>query len=162
MFAQALIKELEAETASTRKCIERFKIELFDYKPHERSMQMGYLVLLCAEIPLWIAFTVADPEIDLATFEHLHPKTTEEIVAHFDENVQKAKKALEGVTDGALSATFELKTNGKVVMSTTKRESLASTINHMVHHRGQLTVYMRLNEIMVPSVYGPSADDKGW
>lgn len=81
---------------------------------------------------------------------------------HFTDNVAKAKEALAGVKDGVLDAKFELKANGKVMVSATKRERLESTINHLVHHRGQLTVYMRLNEILVPSVYGPSADEKGF
>ncbi len=157
-----MIRELEIETRATKKCIERFKMELFDFKPHERSMEMGYLTLLCAEIPLWIAFIVNDPEIDLATFEHLHPKSTGEIVRHFTNNVEKAKKALESVTNDALSAQFDLKASGKVVFTDTKRVNIETTINHMVHHRGQLTVYMRLNDIPVPSIYGPSADEKGF
>jgi len=159
-FAMQFIKELEAEVASTKKCIERFSMDLFKWKPHERSMEMGYLVQLCAEIPLWIAYMVNTSEIDLMTFDHIHPSTTQELVDHFTENVAKARAALEQVEDGSLSAIFELKTNGKVVQSSTKRESIESTINHMVHHRGQLTVYMRLNDIAVPSIYGPSADDK--
>ncbi|MES2702150.1 MAG: DinB family protein [Bacteroidota bacterium] len=161
LFALGISRELELETTATRKCIERFQMDLFDYKPHEKSMQMGYLTLICAEIPLWIVYMINEQEIDLATFEHLHPKTTEEIVAHFTENVQQAKAALAGVTDGSLSAQFALKNNGQVVYTASKRENIESAINHMVHHRGQLSVYLRLNDIAVPSLYGPSADEKG-
>lgn len=159
-FAKQFIKELEAETASTRKCLERFRMDLFGWKPHQKSMEMGYLAVLCAEIPLWIAYMIETDEIDFMTFDHLRPTTTEDIVAHFNENVLKAKKALLQVEDGTLDTVFNLKNNGKVVQSDTKRESIESTINHLVHHRGQLTVYMRLNDIAVPSIYGPSADEK--
>jgi len=159
-FAQQFIRELEAETRATQRCLERMRMDMWDYKPHEKSMIMGYLALLCAEIPLWIAFIVKDPQIDLATFDHFHPKKDEDFAAHFLENVGKAKNALQQVQDGQLDAKFELKADGKVVDSSTKRETLESTINHMVHHRGQLTVYMKLNDIPIPSIYGPSADEK--
>ena len=159
-FAQAFIRELELETTSTRKCLERIPVELYGYKPHEKSMALGYLSVLTAEIPLWIKYMIAEPSIDLATFKHLHPTSTQEVVDHFDENVKVTKEALQQVKNGDLDATFELKVNGNVVFSGTKRINIESTINHMVHHRGQLSVYMRLNDIAVPSIYGPSADDK--
>lgn len=161
-FAQAFITELEAETNSTRKCLERIPVELFSWKPHPKSMELGYLALLVAEIPLWITHTIKHADIDYATFEHFAPKTTAELVTHFDENVKGARKALVGVENGDLDAKFDLKGNGQVMFSSTKRQSIESTINHMIHHRGQLTVYMRLNDIAVPSIYGPSADDKNF
>jgi len=161
-FAQAFATELEAETISTRKCLERIPVELFGWKPHPKSMELGYLALLVAEIPLWITHMIQHEDIDYATFEHFKPQTTEELVAHFDENVKGARKALVGVENGELDAKFDLKGNGQVMFSSTKRQSIESTINHMIHHRGQLTVYMRLNDIAVPSIYGPSADDKNF
>jgi uncharacterized damage-inducible protein DinB len=78
---------------------------------------------------------------------------------HFEKNLIDAKKALEHTTDESLSETFSLKNNGKVLMSASKKDHIVTTINHLVHHRGQLTVYMRLNNIPVPSIYGPSADE---
>jgi len=101
-------------------------------------------------------------EIEFATFEHFQPKTTSELVNHFDENLKGVRKALQNVPDEALSKTFFLKNQGQVLFSSPIGESIGSTINHLVHHRGQLTVYMRLNDIRVPSIYGPSADDKGF
>jgi len=159
-FAEEFSKELDREVASTRKCLERIPFEKFDWKPHETSMQLGYLWLLVGEIPLWITYIIKEPEIDLATFPHLKPSSAEDVVKRFDENVASAKKALSEVKDGDLDKPFELKVSGKVVFSDTKRVNVESTINHMVHHRGQLTVYMRLNGIAVPSIYGPSADEK--
>lgn len=159
-FALEFSNELDRETVSTRKCLERIPFDKFDWKPHEKSMQLGYLWLLVAEIPLWVTHMIQGSEIDLATFVHLKPGSTEDVVKHFDENVAGAKKALSGVKDGDLDKTFELKVNGQMVFSATKRVNIESTINHLVHHRGQLTVYMRLNDIAVPSIYGPSADDR--
>ena len=161
-FAQAFAKELEQETPATRKCLERIPFEKFDWKPHEKSMNMGYLTLLVAEIPLWIKHMIEVSEIDFVTFPHLRPSSTAEVVKHFDENVAGAKKALMSVTEGVLSETFYLKANGHTVFSASKRANIESTINHMVHHRGQLTVYMRLNDIAVPSIYGPSAEDRSF
>lgn len=155
-----MIKELELEIDATRKCLERIPPELFSCKPHEKSMNMGYLTLLVAEIPLWLKYIISPGEIDFATFKHLQPKTTAEVVQHFDDNVQEAKKALSAIEDGGLAGDFSLKTNGQVLYASCKKENIETSINHMVHHRGQLTVYMRLNDILVPSIYGPSADDK--
>ena len=161
-FGIEFLKELEAETTATRKCLERIPESLYDWKPHEKSMTMGYLALLVAEIPKWITSMIEISEIDFATYEHFKLKTTSDLVNHFDENVQGAKNALQHVSNEALSELFFLKNNGQVLFSSPKKESIGSSINHMVHHRGQLTVYMRLNNIAVPSIYGPSADDKGF
>jgi uncharacterized damage-inducible protein DinB len=156
------LKELEAEAAASRKCLERISENLFDYKPHEKSMKFGYLALLVAEIPKWLKLIVEDSEIDFATFEHFEPKTTAELVAHFDENLAGAKKALESATDEVFDAGFALKNKGETLYSSIKKDEISSAINHLVHHRGQLTVYMRLNDIAVPSIYGPSADDRSF
>ncbi len=161
-FAQGFAQELQAEVTSTSKCLERIPLEKFDWKPHERSMQLGYLALLTGEIPRWITHIILHPEIDLATFSHDQPKTGKELTQLFHKNGEEAVKTLNAVEDDDLDATFELKTNGQVVLSSSKREQIAQCINHMVHHRGQLTVYMRLLDIPVPSIYGPSADDKSF
>jgi uncharacterized damage-inducible protein DinB len=155
-------KELEAEARATRKCLEKIPVDLFGWKPHEKSMPLGYLAVLVAEIPKWIWYMIEESAIDFATFEHFQPQNTEGLVNHFDENLQAARNALQNATDEMLAETFYLKNKGEVVFSSTKKESISSSINHLVHHRGQLTVYMRLNDLPVPSIYGPSADDKGF
>lgn len=155
------LEELEAETDATRKCLERVPEHLFTWKPHERSMSLDYLSLLVAEIPKWIAHVVEKGDLDLAAFEHYKPETTADLVAHFDDNIAAAARALKAVTNADLDATFNLKSNGAILMTSSKKETVSSSINHMVHHRGQLTVYLRLNDIPVPSIYGPSADDRG-
>lgn len=159
-FGKTFAKELEAETTATRKCLERISGDLFAYKPHEKSMPLGYLALLVAEIPKWITVMINDSEIDFMTYPHFKAANTKELVAHFDENIAEAKTALLHIKEDALKEPFYLKRNGQVVFSASKREQIESTINHMVHHRGQLTVYMRLNNIAVPSIYGPSADER--
>ena len=156
------LRELQAEAASSRKCLERIPESLFTWKPHDKSMTLGYLSLLVAEIPKWITVMVEKSEIDFAKFKHFNPKTTAELVNHFDDNMKGAERTLRNVTDKSLNELFFLKMNGQVLMSIPKKDNISPTINHLVHHRGQLTVYMRLNNIPVPSIYGPSADDRGF
>lgn len=154
------LSELEAEVPATRKCIERIPEKLFDWKPHEKSMTLGYLTLLVAEIPKWIAVMIQTREINFQTFEHVQPTTTSEMVQHFDENVSEAKKAFKILSMEELAKPFVLRNGDQVLISSPLNENIRSTLNHWVHHRGQLTVYMRLNDILVPSIYGPSADEK--
>ncbi len=161
-YGEAFLKEMEAEVPSTRKCLERIPETLFDWKPHEKSMALGYLALLVAEIPLWIQVALEDNVIDFASFKHKQVTNTQELVAHLDENVEKAKKAFQSATNETFSKKFKLKNGDYLIMEVPMVPNISSTINHWVHHRGQLTVYMRLNNIAVPSIYGPSADDRNF
>jgi uncharacterized damage-inducible protein DinB len=153
------LKELESEAQASRKCLERIDAKFFDYKPHEKSMAMGYLALLVAEVPLWIKTMASGAEIDFATWKHIEYKSAEDLVKHFDQNMAGVKQALQDVSDEQMDKNYELKAGGKVVMAMALKDFVSSTINHLVHHRGQLTVYMRLNNIPVPPIYGPSADE---
>ena len=156
------ISEFEAEIPATKKCIERIPEKLFNWKPHEKSMTLGYLTLLVAEIPMWISTMIKTREIDFKTFKHAEPRTTSEMVTYFDENVNGAKQAFQELSIEDLFKPFVLKNGDQIIISSPLNENISSTLNHWVHHRGQLTVYMRLNDILVPSIYGPSADDKGF
>jgi uncharacterized damage-inducible protein DinB len=156
------LAELDAEAKATRGCLAGVSEALFGWKPHERSMPMGYLAQIVAEIPLWLSVMCQEDSIDFVTFQHATIKTTEDLVRHFDENLVKARAALASVSDETLGEPFALKANGQVVGSTPKRVSISSSLNHLVHHRGQLTVYLRLNGIRVPSIYGPSADEQAF
>ncbi len=160
-LTQYFLRELNAESLATRKCLERINETLYDFKPHEKSMNMGYLTLLVAEIPRWITAIIEDAVIDFSTYRHFELSTAPVLLAHYEENLKGAENALMKAEDEILGKEkFYLKNNGVELFSTTKLESVGSTLNHWVHHRGQLTVYMRLNDIAVPSVYGPSADEK--
>jgi uncharacterized damage-inducible protein DinB len=156
------LAELDAEVKATRACLERVPATLFGWKPHDKSLPTGYLAQIVAEVPLWLAVMCQEDSIDFVTFQHATIQTTADLVRHFDENVVKARAALASISDEAIGAPFALKANGQVVGTTPKRVSISSSINHMVHHRGQLTVYLRLNGIPVPSIYGPSADERGF
>jgi uncharacterized damage-inducible protein DinB len=161
-LASEYLKELEDEAKATRKCLERIPETLFSWKPHEKSMNLGYLALLVAEIPLWITIMVEKGELDYATFKHIQPTTTKELVDHHDANMQAVRRALNNSNNEELETKFTLKYNGQELFSSSKKWNVSSTINHLVHHRGQLTVYMRLKDIPVPSIYGPSADDRSF
>jgi uncharacterized damage-inducible protein DinB len=153
-------KELQSEVRATRRCLEGIPDKLYKYKPHEKSMELGYLALLVADMPRWIIDMIEKSVIDLATYQRFELSTPDALLKYFDDNIAGAKRTLEAVSNKDLEGIFELKVGGKVVMSSSKRISVRQTINHWVHHRGQLTVYMRLNDIPVPSIYGPSADER--
>ena len=159
-FGTEFSREIDSEVRATRRCLEEIPDKLYKYKPHEKSMELGYLALLVADIPRWIINMIEDSEIDLATYKRFELSTTAALLKYFDDNIAGAKRTLDKTSNKALDSKFELKVAGKVVMSSTKKESVQQAINHWVHHRGQLTVYMRLNDIPVPSIYGPSADEK--
>src|SRR4029078_12479891 len=107
--SESLLRELNAEYKATRGCLERIPENLFEYKPHPKSMTLGYLALLVAEIPLWIRYMATDGEIDFVTFKHISPKTNSELLAHFEDNMKAAREALQTTTDEALESTFTLK-----------------------------------------------------
>ncbi len=159
-LANELLAEFKSETAASRKCLDRIPADLFGWKPHEKSMNMGYLAFLVADIPRWIIDIIEKTEIDFATYNQIKFKNTAEMVSHFDNVVKGAEHSLSKLNNEILSKTFHLKNNGQILYSSPVKENLVQTLNHWVHHRGQLTVYMRLNNIPVPSIYGPSADDR--
>src|SRR6185436_4881052 len=126
--SQYFLQELNAEYRASRACLERIPESSFDFKPHPKSMTMGYLVLLVAEIPLWIKHMVTDGEIDFVTFKHFTPKTTKELVDHFEENMEAARKALNETNDEALQDSFSLKANGQVLYTAPKIADIGATL----------------------------------
>lgn len=157
-----LIAELQHETATTRKCLERLPEKEFGWKPHEKSMTLGRLAQHVAEMTGWITVTINQDELDFGK-EDYKPKpinTKAELLELFDEETRKAVAALEGATDENLMQNWTLR-NGDQVFFTMPRIGAirAMAMNHIVHHRGQLSVYMRLKNVPLPQIYGPSADE---
>lgn len=160
------LDELKREETATRKTLERVPEGHNDWAPHEKSMKMGYLASLVASMPAWIDFMVNQPELDFAPVgenknKPIEWKKSTELLALFDESMKKARSALESTTDEHLLTNWKLKAAGRLITEEPRYVNIQNgVINHWAHHRGQLTVYLRLNQAAVPSIYGPSADEK--
>ena len=161
---QSFLQELEMEMANTRKSLERVP-EKMDWAPHPKSMTMGRLAQHLAEIPAWVSNTIDKDEVDLApggvsNYNPQPTKTRQEALDLFDKNLAEAKKSLSSTTDIHLMKPWSLKMGGKTLMTMPRAVVLRNfVLNHNVHHRAQMGVYLRLNDIPVPSIYGPSADE---
>lgn len=131
----AFAKEMQAEYNATKKCLERIPEHLYEYKPHPKSMTLGYLSLLVAEIPLWISVGIEKGEINFETFQHQRPSTNQELLEYFDNNFEGAITALQQIADEDLNDEFVLRNGNQELMRQTKYETVSSTINHWVHHR---------------------------
>ena len=158
--------QLEREADRCRRALERVPEGKHSWKPHEKSMALGYLATLVATMPGWIAMVVSQDELDFSPpggSKAAPPelRTTEELVRALDEGVAKSIAALASTTDEQLmTRSWRFLVGGRVVSEQPKHIVMRdSVLNHLAHHRGQLTVYLRLNDAMVPSIYGPSADD---
>lgn len=161
-IATALIAEMENEGATTRKCLERVPAEKFDWKPHEKSMTFSRLATHVAEMFGWTNMTVEQPELDFSKMDYkpFEPTTTAELVECFEKNFSAAIESLKGATDEMFMEPWSLRNGEQIYFTMPKVAVMRSMVlNHIVHHRGQLTVYLRLNDIPVPSLYGPSADE---
>jgi uncharacterized damage-inducible protein DinB len=160
------LAQLDREAASTRKVIERVPEGRNDWKPHERSMPLGYLAALVASMPGWIDLMIDRDELNLDDpssegFRTRAVATSAELVQQFELAVEKARSALRGTSEAHLMQTWRFIFGGHVVSEQPRHEMLSDAVfSHLAHHRGQLTVYLRLNNISVPAIYGPSADEQ--
>jgi uncharacterized damage-inducible protein DinB len=159
-----LLAELDREVERSRHALEQVPKGKYDWKPHEKSMIFGYLANMVATIPLWVAMEITQDELDVAPadgakFEQKRMDTSEELLEALDKAAAGARSALEKTTDEHLETSWRLLARGKVVMESPRYVMIQDTINHWTHHRGQMTVYLRLMGAKVPALYGPSADD---
>ena len=162
-----LLAELDREVDRSRRALEQVPEGKYDWKPHEKSMQFGYLADMVATIPSWIAMEVTMNELDIAptdgsTMKQEPKKTSAALVAALDKSAAAAREALVKTNDEHLQTTWQLKARGQVVQEAPRYQMIQDTINHWTHHRGQMTVYLRLMGATVPALYGPSADDKSF
>jgi uncharacterized damage-inducible protein DinB len=158
------LAELEAETPRTRRALERVPEGKFDWTPHPKSMPFGRLSMLVAQMPAWVTLIVTRDDLDLnpaggSNIDQSPLRTPAELTAAMDKNVADARKSLEGTTDEHLMKPWKLLVSGHAVMEQPRHVVLRETFMHLSHHRGQLTVYLRLNDAQVPAIYGPTADD---
>ncbi len=164
-FTDLFAAELEREAAVTRRTLERVPEGCSQWKPHEKSMTLGYLAELVATMPSWIVQMVNQDELDMkpsgsSTNARQELHTSRQLVEAFDRHVANALHALANTTDEHLLTPWRLVAAGRVVSEQPRHIMLRDGVfNHLAHHRGQLTVYLRLNGASVPAIYGPSADE---
>ena len=159
-IADALLPEFDREMASTRRLLERVPAEHGQWKPHPKSFPLGHLAQLVAGMPGWIANALTRTELDLGGFAGYSFEPTDTLVALFDENVRKARAALAASKDEDYGVPWSLKRGGQALWTAPRGEVVRTHINHLVHHRGQLTVYLRLKDVPIPPIYGPTADER--
>ena len=163
-LTQFILEELEAETEKTRRALERVPEGKHDWKPHDRSMIFGYLADMVATMPSWVTMMINQPELDInpggARPARQPLNTSAEHVAALDKAMDAARQALKATTDDHLMTNWRLLAGGTVVTEQPRYVMIRDTINHWAHHRGQMTVYLRLMGAQVPALYGPSADDQ--
>lgn len=167
-IADALLPEFDHEMTGTRKTLERVPYDKLDWKPHDKSMEMGSLATHLSNIPTWAVHAIGLDSLDLAPDGDPmppveRPGSQAELLAVFDDNVAKARAAIAGASDAELFKPWSLLHSGKTILTLPKVVVLRSFVmNHAIHHRAQLGVYLRLNDIPVPSIYGPSADESAF
>jgi uncharacterized damage-inducible protein DinB len=165
-LSEMLLPEFDHEMANTRKTIERVPEDKLDWRPHEKSMTLGGLTTHVANLPSWAAHGINLDELDIAPngvpWRVEQIKSRAEALENFDRNVADARAAIASASDEHLLQSWSLLSNGRTVMTLPRVAVLRSFVmNHLIHHRAQLGVYLRLNDVPVPSLYGPSADEGG-
>lgn len=157
-----LLGELKHEAINTRKILERVPTDKLDWQPHEKSMKLGKLAKHIAELPVWFERILNADEFDLASasFKQQPVEDSAEIVKLFDDGLAAAVKLLESATDDDLNSTWTFRRGEQIMFQLPKKVAIRNlAMNHVYHHRGQLSVYLRLLNVPVPGMYGPSADE---
>lgn len=159
-ISQALLPEFDHEMGTARRCIERVPEDKYGWKPHEKSMAMGQLASHIAEMPSWGVAGLQQDSLDMGGYKPFNAASKKELLDAFDKNVAAAREAIAGASDATYMQSWSLTAGGKELLSMPKIAVVRSfVLNHIIHHRGQLSVYLRENNVPVPSIYGPSADE---
>lgn len=166
-ISELLLPEFDQEMVKTRVVLERCPEDKFGWKPHEKSFDMGALATHVATMVAWLADTINSDTYDIAPpggepYKEVPAKTTKELLERFDAAVASARKAMQGATDEHWMKPWSLLSGGQSLFSAPRYSAIRSfVLNHCIHHRAQLGVYLRLNDVPVPATYGPSADEQG-
>lgn len=158
-ISETLLPEFDQEMAATRRVLERVPGDRAEWKPHPKSFALGHLAQLVAMMPGWLTPMLGETSLDLAGGPGYSFQPTETLLAQFDRNVRDGRAALAAARDEDFDVSWSLKHGERVLLTQPRREVVRSHINHLIHHRGQLTVYLRLLDVPVPSTYGPTADE---
>ncbi len=156
----SLLPEFDQEMKSTRRVLERVPSEKAEWRPHPKSFPIGHLAQLLAWMPGWITNAVLETRLDLSNGVGYSFEKTETLLDLFDKNVQGAREALANASEADFGVQWSLTMGDRVLISMPRSDVVRQTISHLSHHRGQMTVYLRLLDIPVPCVYGPTADEK--
>jgi uncharacterized damage-inducible protein DinB len=162
-ITDALLPEFDHEMATTRRLLDRVPEARFSWKPHDKSMTLGQLAGHLANIPFWCSATLDAAVLDLDTIPDARPRTPQSraaLVEEFDKKVSAARARLAQTTDPELLAPWTLKKGDQEFFTMPRIAAIRSFVmNHSIHHRGQLSVYLRLNDVPIPPIYGPTADE---
>lgn len=158
-MAQTMLPEFDQEMATTRRLLERVPSDKGAWKPHPKSFSLGHLAQLVATMPGWMTTMLRSTYLDLAKAPSYSLESTDTLLGKFDAHVREARAALEATTDADLLVPWSLKHGDRVLFTAPRGTVVRQHINHLVHHRGQLSVYLRLNDVPLPSMYGPTADE---
>ena len=158
-IADSLLPEFDQEMATTRRVLERVPDDQPQWKPHPKSFSVAHLAQLLASLPGWIDQVLSNTELDLAAGGGYSNQKTASLLDTFDENVRKSREAIAKAKDSDYDVSWSLKMNRNVLFTAPRRVVVRQHISHLSHHRGQMTVYLRLLDVPVPSIYGPTADE---
>jgi uncharacterized damage-inducible protein DinB len=159
-ISATLLPEFDQEMVTTRRLLERVPGDKAKWKPHEKSFSLGHLAQLVAWMPGWITQTLRERELNLKGQAGYSYEATDTLVKMFDDNVKQAHKAIESSKDSDYAVDWSLKFGDRTVFTQPRGQVVRQHINHLIHHRGQLTVYLRLVDVPLPSIYGPTADER--
>ena len=159
-IADSLLPELEQEMTTTRRLLERVPGDRGQWKPHPKSFALGHLAQLVSWMPGWIANTLRQTELNLVGAPGYSFETTETLLKGFDSNVRDAREAIRSSKDADYAVPWSLKHGSRVLFTAPRGVVVRQHISHLSHHRGQLTVYLRLLDVPIPSIYGPTADER--
>lgn len=157
---ETLLPEFDQEMATTRRLLERVPSEKGTWKPHQKSFPLGHLAQLVAAMPGWLTNAIRETSLNLGNFPGYTYEKTETLLGVFDENVKEARQAIASSSDADYTVPWSLMFGDQVLFTLPRAAVVRQTISHLVHHRGQLTVYLRLLDVPIPSIYGPTADEK--
>jgi len=159
-IVDSILMEIEQETQTTKRVLDRIPENKLAWKPHPKSYSLGQLALHIASVPGSVAAAVVPDSMEVPNFSQPEPKSRQEVLDTFNKSLESAKATLKKMDDARLTSTWSLTKNGKVLMSVPRIGFIRSILmNHNYHHRGQLSVYLRMLDVPVPSIYGPSADE---
>jgi uncharacterized damage-inducible protein DinB len=159
-ISQTFLGELDVELPVTRRLLERVPSERGAWKPHEKSFSLGHLAQLVARMPGWLTLTMRQTVLDLGGASKYSLEKTETLLAEFDRNVKEAREVLARAADEDYAVPWSLKMGDRLIFTLPRLAVMRQNMNHLIHHRGQLSVYLRLVDVPLPSIYGPTADER--